>query len=118
MFDYQRELKLKMNKLAHEVYRLTKNFPKNEIYGLVSQLNRASLSVILNYVEGYARITKGNRLNFLEMSYGSLKETQYLIHFVCTENFINFKDYLTLSKLADEIGAMLWTEINNLSKNN
>jgi len=118
MFDYQRELKLKMNKLAHEVYRLTKNFPKNESYGLVSQLNRASLSVILNYVEGYARITKGNRLNFLEMSYGSLKETQYLLHFTCTENLINTKDYLILSKLADEIGAMTWTEINNLSKNN
>ncbi|MFZ2190483.1 MAG: four helix bundle protein [Candidatus Magasanikiibacteriota bacterium] len=116
MFDYQRELKLKMNTLVHEVYRLTKNFPKNEIYGLVSQLNRASLSIILNYVEGYARISKGNRLNFLEISYGSLKETQYLLHFICIEKFINSKDYKTMSKLADEIGAMLWTEINNLSK--
>lgn len=118
MLEYQKQLKLKMNDLAHEIYKITKFFPKSELYGLTSQLNRAVVSIILNYIEGYARITKGNRLNFLEISYGSLKETQYLLHFVYIEKFIDKQQFDNLFKLADEIGAMLWTEITNLSKNN
>ncbi len=116
MFDYQKQLKMKMDKLVHGVYSVTKTFPKSEIYNLVSQLNRASLSVILNYVEGYARVKIGNRLNFLEISYGSLKETQYLIYFCFIEKLIEKDKYDELFKLADEIGAMLWKEITNIEK--
>ena len=114
MLDYQKQLKIKMNDLAHSVYRMTKLFPKSELFNLVSQLNRASLSVLLNYVEGYARVKLGNRLNFLEISYGSLKETQCLLHFVYIEKMIDKEVFDNLFKLADEIGAMLWTEIQNI----
>ena len=114
MLDYQKQLKIKMNDLAHKVYQTTKILPHHERYGLTSQINRASLSVILNYIEGYARVKKGYRINFLEMSYGSLKETQYLLHFIYIEKFINKENFDRLFSLADEIGAMLWTEIKNI----
>jgi len=53
--NYFDKLKSKMDEYAHLVYEITGNFPKEEIYGITSQLRRASLSVILNYVEGFAR---------------------------------------------------------------
>jgi len=76
MNQYQEELKLKMDKYVHSVYRVTGDFPKSELYGVISQLRRSALSVILNYIEGYARRKPLVRLNFLETSYGSLKESK------------------------------------------
>ncbi|MEK7167320.1 MAG: four helix bundle protein, partial [Patescibacteria group bacterium] len=55
-------------------------------------------------------------LNFLEISYGSLKESKYLLHFSLKEKFLNKKDYNEAIKLAEEIGAMLWTLLKSLDK--
>ena len=116
MNEYQENLKKKMNDYAHLVYKLTKNFPKDELYGIVSQIRRAILSVILNYIEGYARKRPSVRLNFMEISYGSLKESKYLLHFSLIEKYLSKQDYSHTIKLAEEIGAMLWKEIENLEK--
>jgi len=70
----------------------------------------------LNYVEGYARRRPSVQFNFLEISYGSLKEPEYLLYFCKKEGFIEKNDDITVLKLADEIGAMLWTEIRALEK--
>lgn len=104
-------LKKKMDLLVHLVYRLSRKFPKEEIYGVTSQIRRAVLSVILNYVEGYARQREKVNRNFLEISYGSLKETKYLLYFAFTEKYINEKEYKESLTLAEEIGAMLWSLI-------
>ena len=53
--SYHEKLKVKMDFYVHEVYRVTKIFAKHKLYGVVSQLRRATLSVILNYIEGFAR---------------------------------------------------------------
>ena len=103
-----------MDEYAFGIYEVTKNFPKDEIYGLTSQLRRAALSVILNYIEGYARKRKAVLKNFLEISYGSLKETKYLIYFACRQNYLNKENYRELSNLADEIGAMLWGTLRRM----
>ena len=97
-----------MNEFVKEVYNETKAFPKEEIYGLTSQLRRAALSVILNYIEGYARQRKAVLKNFLEISYGSLKEADYLISFSLEQKYLNDNSYKKLSDLSDKIGAMLW----------
>lgn len=111
------DLKLKMHQYVKSVYKVSKNFPRDELYGLTSQLRRAAMSVILNYIEGFAR-RKGENCkvyrNFLEISYGSLKEAKYLIYFAFTENYLNQDDYNSLSKLADDIGGMLWGIINKI----
>jgi len=76
----------------------------------------ASLSIILNYIEGYARKKPLVHLNFMEISYGSLKESKYLLYFSKQEDFINQDEYDKGIKIADEIGAMLWKEISDLEK--
>jgi four helix bundle protein len=114
--DFKKSLKKKMDQYAHFVYKITRDFPKEELYGIISQIRRAALSVVLNYVEGFARRRELVQLNFLEISYGSLKESKYLLHFALVEKYLNEKDYEIALKMAEEIGAMLWTEIINLSK--
>ena len=96
--NFHEELKLNMHQYAKSIYKLTKKFPKDELYGIVSQIRRSALSIILNYIEGYAR-RKGERCkvykNFLEISYGSLKESKYLLFFSYEENYITQKEYET-----------------------
>jgi len=107
-------LKEKMDAFAHGVYTVSRGFPKDEIYGLTSQLRRAALSVILNYIEGYARFGTKEYANFLRISYGSLKESKYLIFFAAREKYMDKKSYENLMSQAEEIGAMLWTGLQKL----
>jgi four helix bundle protein len=75
--------KLRAFELADEVavliYRTTKEFPKEEIYGLTSQMRRAAVSVPSNIVEGCARSTETEYLRFLEIAFGSLRELHYQV---------------------------------------
>lgn len=103
-----------MDQFVNLVYDVTQKFPKSELFGLTSQFRRASLSIILNYIEGYARQRDKVHKNFLEISYGSLKESKYLIYFSFKRKYLNEKDNIQLLKLADEIGAMLWNTIAKL----
>ncbi len=114
MDDFQKKLKLKMDEYAHLVYKITKNFPKEERYGVTSQLRRAAVSVILNYIEGFARIKKNVKRNFWEISYGSLKESKYLLHFSLVENYVSIEEYQKALKISEEIGAMLWRSLESL----
>jgi four helix bundle protein len=113
--DFHDKLKLKTHLYVKYVYKVTKNFPGDELFGVTSQLRRSAMSVILNYVEGYAR-RKGPNCkvykNFLETSYGSLKESKYLVYFSYTENYLKQLDYTELISQADEIGKMLWSTMN------
>jgi four helix bundle protein len=112
--NYFEKLRLKMDEYAHFVYRITGNFPKSEIFGATSQIRRAALSVILNYIEGFARSKKLVKQNFWEISYGSLKESKYLLNFCFKEKFLNEDDYKKGLKISEEIGAMLWRAIESL----
>lgn len=114
MDAFQEKLKIKMNDYAHDVYNLSKKFPKNEVYGITSQIRRSSLSVVLNYIEGWARRKNLVRINFLEISYGSLQESKYLLKFCIEEDLIEKKDCEKPLAVAEEIGAMLWSEIKRL----
>jgi four helix bundle protein len=114
-FNYFELLKNKMNIYVHFVYNFTKNFPKEEIYGTTSQLRRATLSIVLNFIEGFARKKIAVKRNFWEISYGSLQESKYLIGFCATEGYINQEDSIKAEKMADEIGAMLWKALEPLS---
>jgi len=103
-----------MDEYVHLVYGLTRRFPDEERYGVISQLRRAALSVVLNYVEGYARARNAVHKNFIEISYGSLKESKYLLHFSLVEKYILNKEYKKAIALAEEIGAMLWGILRKL----
>jgi len=114
MEKFHDKLKIKIDEFVHLVYGASKGFPKEEIYGVTSQMRRAALSVMLNYIEGFARIKPKVYLNFLETSYGSLKETKYLLYFSLKENYLKEADYQKAIKLAEEIGAMLWKTIESI----
>lgn len=103
-----------MDEYVHLIYQLTRKFPKEELYGVIAQLRRSALSVILNYIEGYARGKDKVHKNFLEIAYGSLKESKYLLHFSLVEKYLTEVDYKKVMKLAEEIGAMLWGMISKL----
>lgn len=72
----------KSDVLVHQVYKVTRYFPKEELYGVTSQLRKASLSIVLNTIEDFARHKRQEYLHFLEIAYGSLKETKYLLFFL------------------------------------
>jgi four helix bundle protein len=112
--DFHHKLKLLMDGYVNKVYDCTEKFPKSEIFGITSQLRRSALSVILNYIEGYARRRNKVLLNFLETSYGSLKESKYLVYFSFRRKYLEEKEYKELLSLAEEIGAMLWGTISKL----
>ena len=90
-----------------EIYRSTSNFPQSEIYGLVSQMRRAAVSITSNIAEGYGRNTIGDLLHFLHMSLGSSNEldTQILVSF--NLGYLTKEEYEQLDRINDEINKML-----------
>ena len=71
----------KADELAFEVYGATKTFPKEELYGLTSQIRRSALSIPTNIVEGYSRRSDKELARFVSISLGSLAEIKYLLYF-------------------------------------
>lgn len=81
MRDYTRIEAWKLaDDFAVAIYAATRGFPREELYGITSQLRRAATSVAANIVEGSARESKKDYLHFLHIARGSLSETQYLVH--------------------------------------
>ncbi|KPL24099.1 MAG: four helix bundle protein [Phycisphaerae bacterium SM1_79] len=97
-------------KLVLEIYKITRDFPKSESYGLSQQMRKAAVSIPSNIAEGYGRIHKAEYKQFLSVAYGSLSEleTQYLLS-------IDLK-YISKSeiveKLLKEVGSMLYRMLN------
>lgn len=65
------------DRVVLDIYRITKAFPKEEAYGLTSQMRRAAISVPSNIVEGCSRESQAEYLRFLEIAFGSLRELHY-----------------------------------------
>jgi|SRR3989338_6155048 len=96
------------DELAWEVYKSTDKFPKEELYGLTSQLRRATLSVPLNIVEGHSRNNKNEFRHFLRIALGSLAETDYLLQFSMRRQYINKLQHEKLSEIRVKCGRLLW----------
>lgn len=107
--DKNNPLYLKADLLAKEVYKRCRLFPKQEMYGLTSQLRRAVLSIILNIVEGFARQGEKEFRRFLVISFGSLEETRYLLGFSLEQNYLNKEDHDYLIKILDEVAKIIWS---------
>lgn len=113
---YFEQLKAKMDAYVHFIYKVTKDFPKDEQYGNTSQLRRATLSIVLNFIEGFARQKIAVKRNFWEISYGSLQESKYSVNFSFIEKFLKEPEYKMAKEMAEKIGAMLWQALEPLSK--
>lgn len=106
----------KADKLAHEIYSITKEFPKEEIYNLTSQIKRAALSIPTNIVEGYARHNDKYLKYFFGVAYSSCVETNYLLDFATKEGFINKNQIINTKELISEVEKILWSFLNKIQK--
>ena len=96
------------DELALRVYTLTKVFPKEEIYGITSQLRRAALSIPTNLVEGYSRKGDKELAHFMNISLSSLAETKYLLYFAQRLNYLQSDEYNNIKDAYEELGKKLW----------
>ena len=97
----------KADKLAFAIYRITEDFPKAELFGMISQLRRAALSVPTNIVEGYNRHGSRELNRFMEISLGSLAEVEYLLDFSKRLGYVK-AGTVEIDGLIVETGKLLW----------
>ncbi len=98
-------------KVAHQlvlqVYRLTSSFPKEELYGLTSQMRRASSSVVMNLVEGANRLTKREYRHFVGIARGSVGEVRYQLMLAKDLGFLKLEECELLRGDYKRVGQML-----------
>jgi len=94
----------KAHQFVFDVYKETKNFPREEIFGLTSQVRRSAGSIPANIAEGYKKKSKADKLRFLNISESSLEETKY--HLILS-NDLGYCLSSELLQKADEVGILL-----------
>jgi four helix bundle protein len=100
------------------VYDITKHFPEDERYGLVSQFRRAAVSIGANIAEGYKKISKADKLRFLNIAEGSLAECENYIILSKDLGYISETEYQSLHKDAESAGKLLTAYSNGVINNN
>ncbi|MBU1694316.1 MAG: four helix bundle protein [Verrucomicrobia bacterium] len=112
--------KLRAFELADEVvmltYRITRQFPKEEVYGLTAQMRRASISVASNIVEGCARESQSEYLRFLEIAFGSLRELHYQLTLARRLGYCDEDNYSECDVKMIETEKVLGSLIRSLRK--
>ncbi len=93
--------------LAEDCYRVTKGFPKDEVYGMTSQMRRSAVSIAANIAEGYGRENRGSFVQFLRMAQGSLKELETHILLACRVGMLERANETELLLRCEEIGKMM-----------
>ncbi len=97
----------KSYQLILSIYKVTKTFPKEEMFGLVSQMRRASVSIPSNIAEGSARAGTKEFIQFLRIAYGSGSELETQLLLAKDLKLINEKDYTIINSLLTEVMKML-----------
>ena len=103
----------KSHKLTLKIYALSKNFPKEELFGLTSQLRRAVSSIPTNIAEGTGRGSNPDFARFIQIAMGSACETEYLLLLCAELNFYPMDQYENLLKEIIEIKKMLTARSKN-----
>ncbi len=108
-FKSYRDLEVwqKAMNLVVDCYQMTKGFPKSEVFGLASQLQRAAVSIAANIAEGRARQHTKEFLQHISIAYGSLAEMETHIHIAKRLSYISEDQMQEMLKKASEIGRML-----------
>jgi len=102
------------NKLVILVYRATDKFPKTELFGLISQMRRAAVSVVANVLEGHARKSKKEFRQFLSIANGSLVEVEYYIELSLELGYISNDLFNEMESQRELVGALLGGFIKHL----
>jgi four helix bundle protein len=94
----------KAHQFVLEIYRFTENFPRNEVYGLVSQSRRAAVSVPANIAEGFKKRGRADKVRFLNIAQGSLEECRY---YLILAKDLNYDDTAKLKLQLEETSKLL-----------
>lgn len=94
-------------KFVNKIYNLTKKFPKEENYGLTSQITRATVSIGSNIAEGFDRYSKKDFIKFLIIARGSISEIQNNLYIALDLKYINQNDFQETYALAKELGKQI-----------
>ena len=102
------------HQFALDVYKQTKSFPKDELFGMTSQLRRASTSIPINVAEGCGRRSDAEFAHFLNIAAGSASEVEEELLLSFDLEFLEKEPFLQLDKEVKEIKAMLGKLIETL----
>ena len=100
------------------VYRITKVFPSEEAYGLTSQFRRAAVSIEANIAEGYKKLSKADKLRFMNISQGSIEECRDYLLLSRDLQYIDEQQFSELFVLIEDTSKMLYLYCNGIIKNN
>jgi four helix bundle protein len=111
-----RQLKVwaKSHELALSIYRVTNDFPREERYGLTSQIRRSTTSIPTNIAEGCGRNTDADFARFLQMAMGSASETEYQLLLSHDLGFLDKENYIKLNTDVTEVKRMLTSLLKTL----
>ena len=98
---------VKAVELTADIYEITRGFPKEEIYGLTSQIRRAVISISSNVAEGAGRPSEKDFARFVDIGMGSLNETESLLIVAHKLGFINSEAYVSTRSKTEELGRIL-----------
>ena len=97
----------KAHEFVLEVYKVTRGYPMEERFALCSQFQRAAVSIPANIAEGYKKLTRADKLRFLNISQGSLEECRYYIILSRDLSYINSNTYNELIGSLEETSKLL-----------
>ena len=98
------------------VYRLTKRFPDEEKFGMVSQMRRSAVSIPANIAEGYGRGRRAEYIRYLEIGRGSLFELQTYLELAREMKWVNGEDLMAVARLADEVDRVVSALLRSLKR--
>ena len=101
---------------ASEIYKITREFPRTEQFGLTSQLNRAVVLISLNIAEGEGRRSNNDFSRFIQIAIGSLNEVVTLLYIALEQKYINKMEFDVHYKRCESISKMLHAFRNYLKK--
>ena len=100
--------------LVTGIYRMTKSFPQNELYGLTSQIRRSAVSIPSNIAEGYGRRSRQDYIRFLQIAMGSLFELQTQLQIAVNLEYVAQSQFETVNDQTREIERMMSSLISKL----
>jgi four helix bundle protein len=104
----------KAYELTLEIYRATSAFPKKEVYGFVSQMRRAAISIPSNIAEGYQRQSRKEYMQFLSIAYSSCGELQTQLLLSHDLGFMHGSNFKRIISLQEEVAKLLFKLIKSL----
>lgn len=107
----------KSMQLVTQVYSKTKILPREELYGLVAQIRRSSVSIPSNIAEGYGRNSTNDYLLFLQIASGSLYELQTQLEICLNLEYLSKEDFESIDEQSREIERMLSSLIKKVGAN-